>query len=149
MPHNPELDAQGYFKIMNREYIFIREGVEEKVTLERWAWGAIMKDGTELHQFDDNGSFHQVGEIDQANLKMFCLRNTADSSKRIDMPFSADMKLIYKYRNIKLWYKEEWTKVYVAGFKKGNQHSFIYILPDDRIIFSDSDTVNLDLFGIK
>lgn len=134
---------------MKKKYTFTRDGIEEEVKLERWVWGAIMKDGTELHQFDESGHFHQIGEVDQSRLQMFCLYKPDEPLKRIDMPFSEGMKLVHKYRNVKLWYKEDWTRVYMIGFKKAGQHSLIYVLPDDRIIFSDSDSINLDLFEIK
>lgn len=121
----------------------------EQVAIERWVWGALYQDGTELHQFDDNHVFHRIGEVDQKRLKMFSLyKPLGDDRDRIDIPFQPGMRLVYKYRNIKPYYKENFERVYMAGYKYEGRHNFFFILPDDRIIVSPVDNIDLSQFNV-
>jgi len=124
---------------------------EIEVKPERWVWGVIYKNDTELHQFGDDGIFHRIGEIDQDQVKMFTMYRYDDMTKRIDMPWQEGMKLIHKYIN---FHSAEWEdlqqtkKIYVIGYKIGENHHYTMILPDDRIIISPEDNVDFGKFNI-
>ena len=79
------------FKFINSD------GIEENVEKERWVWGVIYKDGTELHQFDSNCIFHQFKEIDTENVSMFTMYKFDDMNKRIDMPITEGVKFFHLY----------------------------------------------------
>lgn len=128
---------------------FIREGKEEKVELERWAWGVIYEDGSELHQFGQDGVFHQVGEIDQAKVRLFVMYKPADENRRIDVVMPKGAKLIHKYRNVKPFYLANFVRVYMFGWKKGSEYYYNFILPDDRIVQADHDNIDLTLFELN
>ncbi len=120
---------------------------------ERWGWGIVYKDGTELKQFGDDGKFHQVGEINQDEISMAVLYKLDDLGKRIDIPWKDGMRLIHKYRNIVLNYngpedQQRKVKIYVFGYKDGDSYSYLFVLPDDRIVFSPTENLNLEEFGI-
>ena len=122
---------------------------EIEATPERWVWGVIYNNGAEFKQFTDGGVFHQIGEINQDEIKMAVLYKFDDPTKRIDLPWHPGMKLIHKYINVHPSYYEDINKtarVYVFGYKNGSQHHFTYILPDDRIILSPEENIYLTLF---
>lgn len=118
---------------------------------ERWVWGVVYKNNTELHQFGDDGIFHRIGEINQEEVKMFTLYRFDDMTKRIDMPFQTGMKLIHKYIN---FHQAEWEnlnetkRIYVIGYKIRDVHHYTYVLPDDRIIISNEDNIDFTHFNI-
>ena len=132
------------------EYKYTNEkGEIEIIQPERWVWGVVYDDDTELHQFGSDGVFHRIGEIDQDRVKLATLYKLSDMSKRIDLPFQKGMKLVHKYRNIKPFYLDSFVKVYMFGYKLEGKHSFTFVLPDDRLIVSPVDNVNLELFNLK
>ena len=120
----------------------------ERVELERWGWGVVYKDGRELHQFDGVGNFHQFQEIETENVKMFTMYKLDDLSKRIDLPIIEGMQFFHFYRNIRPYYDNVFKKVYVFGFKFNGVASYNFILPDDRIIISPVDNIDLSLFNV-
>ena len=124
-------------------------GEIENVSLERWVWGALYLDGTELHQFDNKGIFHQIGEIDQDRLKTFTLYKPREDEKRIDMPFVKGMKLIYKYKMVRPHYLNDFVRIYCMGYKFEGRYHFTFILPDDRMIISPVENVDLTQFELK
>ena len=135
------------------QYLFNENGKDIEIPLERWAWGVVNKDGTELKQFDETGRFHQVGEIDQDNIEMAVLYKPEEPEKRIDLPWKPGMRLIHKYRNVVFNFlgaeaEQRKAKVYIFGYKKGNDYAYLFILPDDRIIFTPDETIDVTNFGI-
>lgn len=99
----------------------------------------------ELHQFGDDGIFHRVGEIDQDRIEVASLYFYDDYSmkKRIDIPFRPGMKLVHKYRNIRPAGYKDFIKIYMFGFKYEGTHCLFFVLPDDRIVISPDDQVDL------
>ena len=159
-------------------YIFNRlvdgQITQEEVQLERWVWGVIYKDNTELHQFDTEGFFHQFGEIHMEDVKLFVMYKPDDPNKRIDMVVSEDMQPFHFYRNVRPATEDHFTKVYAFGFKfKGTNMKneyvdgalidptkpegelldfkavYHFILPDDRVITSDKNNIDLTLFDLN
>ncbi len=131
------------------KYIYNDNGKDIEIALERWVWGVVYEDGTELSQFEvtvvdgkvTGGVFHRVGEIDQEKVVMAVLYNFEHPEKRIDIPWKKGMRLIHKYRNIVFDYMSEnkrEARVIMFGYKDGDHHSVMFILPDDRIVFSNN-----------
>ena len=125
-----------------------------EVSVERWSWGVIYNDNTELHQFQDgepDGIFHRIQEIDWSRVKMFSMYKTNDIRKRIDILVTPEMQVFHFYRNIKPFYLEGFVKVYVFGYKiKGTSETvYNFILPDDRVLVSSKDNVDLSLFELQ
>ena len=133
------------------KYIFIQDGKEEEIEPEKWGWGVVYFNGTELHQFDSNGIFHQIKEIKWGEVKMFTMYQLNDMSKRVDIVVTPDMQLFHFYRNIKPYYAKDWAKVYVFGFKiRGtSQAVYNYILPNDTLVQSDRDNIDLINFPLS
>lgn len=125
-----------------------KDGSIIEVPTERWQWGVVYNDGTELHQFDSSGVFHQIGEVDQDRATMFTLFRPDDPTRRIDVPVLPGMRLIHKYVNVRPAGYEHFIRVYCIGYKHDGHHHFTYVLPDDRIITSATDTVDFIQFGI-
>ncbi len=114
---------------------------KEEIQLEDWIWGVVYKDGSELHQFQNDGKFNQIVSIDQAKVKMWTLyQPKGKGSGRIDIfiPEDKEVALIHKYRhyvfNANTQYEKKY-KIYIFGYKiKGQQPHYNFILPNGTII---------------
>jgi len=98
---------------------------------------------SEFHQFDAAGYFHQIGEVDQSKVKAFVVYKPEDMTRKIYIPIDKGMKLIFKYKNVKPYYLKDFVRVIVFGYKAGKQHHFTFILPDDRMIMSNREDIDL------
>ena len=145
MPINARLRRVFKIKKMEKTYKFNTQ----EVNIERWAWAVVYNDGTQLRQFGDDGIFHQIGEVNQGIVKLFVMYKPEDERKRIDIVFQPGMRLIHKYRNVKPYYSDKFIKVYMFGYKYKNQYAYNFILPDDRIIQSPIDNIDLVQFELN
>lgn len=132
------------------DYTFVRDGVSEKVRVERWGWGVLYKDGNELHQFGEKGDFHQFKEIEVENVVMFTMYRTDDMTKRIDIAVTPEMQFFHYYTRLILENSSRRVTVYVFGWKDRatGACSYHFILPDDRLICSNTKDVNLMSYQI-
>ena len=123
---------------------------KEVIEPERWVWGVIYKDNSELHQFGNDLIFHQIKEIKWAEVKMFTMYKMDDMKKRIDMVVMPDMQVFHFYRNIRPAGVDHFIKVYVFGYKirETSKACYNFILPDDRMIIADQDNIDLTKFEI-
>ncbi len=129
------------------KFTFNREGKNEDVELERWIWGVVYKDGTELQQFETKGYkgiFHQIGEIDQSKVKRFILAK-AQGGQSICILVPEGARLIHKYKNdvFLISEKEIRCKTYVIGYQFKSQFFLNYILPNDTIVQSNNPDLQL------
>lgn len=140
----------------DKKWHFNRDGKLEEVPVERWAWGAVLKNGTEMHQYDAQGVFHQIGEIPQEEVKLWVLYKTGPENKRIDFVMPKGARLIHKYKRYVLNSaqfnegKEEnevRETVYVFGYKLGNHYHYNFIMPNDTIVQSVEEVPVFD-FGL-
>lgn len=126
-------------------------GQIEKVSLEKWVWGVVYNDKTELHQFrNEDRSFHQFKEIEQEKVAMFVMYKHEDNTKRFDLVCKDKVQYFHFYRNVVLNAnsKEETKKrIYVFGWKTGKKSAYHYIMPDDRIIIADHDIADITQFN--
>ena len=118
-------------------------GEKEEVALEKWIWGVVYKDGTELHQFADGGVFNRIGTIDQSKVAMFTLYNPeGHGDGRIDILIPADKEvaLIHKYRNVVFNAgspEETRRRIYIFGYKvKGGLPHYNFVMPNGTIVQS-------------
>lgn len=129
-----------------------KDGKEEVVDPERWVWGVIYNDETEFHQFGGDGSFHKFDEIDWSKAQIFTMYRYDDMSKNFSIVIEPGMKIFHFYRNVKPHYLDHFVRAYVFGFEqkiKGHKAKFFnIIMPDDRVIQSASDNVDLVSFNI-
>lgn len=109
----------------------------------------------ELHQYDDQGFYHQVGEIEQARVREFCVYRLGEitAGNMFIMRFDPScMRLVYLYKQFHFqgWADLQKTaRIPVFGYNKGDHIHRIAILPDDRFIMTDRDVFNFDLYGIE
>lgn len=151
--------SRGYFNIM--KYLF-NERIEDKtstsgfrlqeieIPAERWAWGVVYKDDSELKQFGDDGRFHQFGEINQKEVRIFTLYRMDNMNKRYDIVVRDGMQIFHFYRNFIFNVRtpeERRERAYVFGYKENNHTSYFYILPDDRMVIGNGD-IDLNNFNI-
>ena len=129
-------------------WTFVRDGVPEDVRRERWMWGVVYTDNTELLQFDNDGLFHQISEVDWKRVQLFVVFD--GNGKRIDMPVTPEQQMFFFYRNVRPQTEHEFKRVFVFGWKHRTTGSTVYnfILPDDRIIQSAYDNVDLPKFHV-
>jgi hypothetical protein len=131
------------------KYIFPKTGAE--VQPERWGWGVMYRDGSELHQFGDDGIYHQIGEIDQSKIKLAALYKLNNPNEKILIPWKLGMKLIHKYvitHDIRQHAQGVTSRTYVFGYKDGNQHHYTYILPNDWRVYSNEANLCLTQFPL-
>jgi hypothetical protein len=129
-------------------YKFLRDGVEEEVQPEVWQWVAHFSDGSILKQFDDDGRFHQIGEIDQEKLVAFQMVSSK-FPQVYTLPFIADrMRLVHKYINTGLGLgTPEFRKIrsYCFGYKtRGlpeNTTSLMVIVPSGEVIMCEDSSI--------
>ena len=133
------------------KYLFLRDGKPEEVAVERWVWGVIYKDNSELHQFDDKGNFHQIKEIKWEEVKMFTMYRSDDINKRIDLLVLPDMQVFHFYRNVRPAGQDKFIRIYVFGYKTRGSSEAVYnfILPNDRVLISNKDNVDLTKFELN
>ena len=129
-------------------------GEEELVSLERFAWGVIYKSGEEFHQFDSGNKFHRLAEIDQKQVRLFCMWKTDGSGERVDIIMPEGARIIHKYKNIKPHYMDKFVRVYMFGYRTGKtekdfKYHYNFILPDDRIVQSTVENIDLTLFALN
>jgi hypothetical protein len=138
------------------KYILKKE-VDGKITEieakpERWAWGVLYQDESELHQFGEDGIFHQLKDIEQEKIKLAVLYKLDEPEKRILIPFKPGMKIIHKYINVHSATQHETmgetARVYVFGYKDGGQTHYTYIMPNDQQIYSSEENIDLTLFNL-
>jgi hypothetical protein len=126
-----------------------KTGKIEEIEPVAWYWEALFNDNTLLKQFDDNGFYHQFGEIDQKKLILFRMRKFG-TDKHYDLIFEPDMKLIHFYRNYLLENGKTLIRTFVFGYerKKGEYKEKILttILPNDDIIIASGD-ISLDILS--
>ena len=127
-------------------YKFKRNNKEEEVKEERWGWAVVYNNGQELHQFGDDGIFHQIGEVDQERVSKFMLyridNGKKDFSKMLIISKPDLAKLIHKYRRFKLFVgtKDEIEKtVIVFGIKNKGVEFLNFVLPNDKVIQGDDN----------
>ena len=132
---------------MNKQWKFNGE----TITPERWVWGVIYKSNSELHQFGNDGIFHQIKEIRWDEVKMFTMYKFGNMDRRIDLLAMPDMQIFHFYRNIKPAGVDHFIKIYVFGYKLRGISEAVYnfILPDDRVIISNKDNIDLTRFEIQ
>lgn len=140
----------GLFLIIMK-HTFLRDGKIEEVKLERWVWGVIYKDDSELHQFGSKGDFHQIKEIKWEEAKMFTMYRSDDIKKRIDLLVLPNMQVFHFYRNVRPATLDHFIKVYVFGYKTRGSSETVYnfILPNDRLVISNKDNVDLTKFELS
>lgn len=125
--------------------------IEQMENEERWNWGVRYENGEELHQFGNDGWFHSITEVVQDRVDLFSMYKPHDMSQRHDLKVTEDMQIFHFYRHVHASYFEDTSdtvKVYVYGFKKDGTASYHFILPDDRLIVSDIDNVDLTNFDV-
>jgi len=122
-----------------KTYTFIRDGVPEEVAVERWGWVAGLLDGTEIKQFADDGTFHQMGEIADKELAFFALYKMDDPTRKVIVHMTPETKPVHRYKRYVFNFGGEvkHSTIYVFGWCKGSQHFLNFIMPDDAIIQSN------------
>jgi hypothetical protein len=95
--------------------------------------------GEVLKQFGDDGTFHQVSEIDQVRLKEVRVVPTA-GGKPIILQWKPGRVLVHFYRVIHIMTGTQdasIVRLYCVGYEDGNCRVVVTIAPDDSIAISD------------
>ena len=112
------------------------------VQKEQYCWEAVYNDGTTLKQYDDQGKFHQFGEIDQGRLVVFKMVG----DKTYTLMFEKGMKLIHYYDRYILQVGtkgETRMTAYCFGYERGKEKVVTMIFPNETIITSKPEKVKL------
>lgn len=116
------------------------EGIEE-VALEKWAWMVVYRNKTTLNQFDDQGIFHQITEINHSEAKEFILYETAGKGMvKIVIPDRS--RIVHKYVNTVFnanTAQEERVRTYVIGWEGEEGNCYTYVLPNGKIVQSNRE----------
>lgn len=129
---------------MKKTYTLTKEnGDTQEVEPEPWGWAVIYDNNEELHQFSKKGEYHQFTDIDFDRVNVLTMYKLDDMDKQYHIPVTDDMQIFHFYRNVMPWYADEKIKVYVFGFKVDGVESYHFILPDDQMVISDHDNIDL------
>lgn len=101
-----------------------------------------------LHQFDQDGVFHRIGEVDQDRVILASLYKFDDTKRRIDIPWRPGMKLVHLYKMTKPAGGTAFIKTYRWGYKYNGAHAFAFVMHDDRILLSPEDDVDFTRFNL-
>lgn len=144
---------------MKSEYIFKRKIVDEStmesrfeneiVSPEIYGWEAMYNDNTSLKQFDDDGFFHQIAEVDQNKVVVFAVYKLENPAVRFDLVVIPEIHQIFMfYRNTitKAGDSETRVRIPVFGLKtKGTGETiYNYILPDGRLVVATCDCLQIN-----
>lgn len=138
----------------NKQWLFKeKDGSEVTVPLEKWIWRVVYKDDTEIFQFDQEPDetgkhwFHQIGEVDMDNAKIFEMINVENPELRYSIDVTDDMKklIVFIRRTVlKVTTKQEQrVNVYCFGYKINGTSVYNFILPDNRLVISTNRNIQL------
>ena len=119
------------------------------ISLEKWQWEAIYRDGSVLDQFEvQSEQFHNFNEIEQERLSVFRMVSISGIPLNAII-FKKGMKLIHFYRNVHLnvgTQYERRVRLYCYGYEYKGVKVVNVIMPDDSVYTltgKDIDTTNL------
>lgn len=115
---------------------------------ERWVWGVLYRNGTELHQFDETGRFHPFSDIQQMSVAQFTLYPRGQGNA-VHFLIPKGAELIHRYRNVVLEMgrpNEVRARVYVFGYCLEAKYCLAYVMPDDVVIFSEDSDLSVAPF---
>lgn len=134
-------------------WVFTKDGIDTEIPLEKWVWRVMYKDGTELNQFDKveyeagKSRFHQIGEVDMANVAVFEMVNTEDPSQRYSIVASEDMnKFITFIRRTILNAATKFEKrvaIHCFGYVVKGVSVYHFIMPDNRLVITTNRNMPL------
>lgn len=132
---------------MSTTYKFNRDGVEEEVERELYAWKVIYRNGETLSQFADDGVFHQFKDIVQDEPLIFQMLDLKDRivASLLFVPERMG-KLIHFYKRYHLEVgseNERKVTLYVYGYENDNGKVLNVITPSGEVITAD------DLNGLQ
>ena len=100
-------------------------------------------------QFDEFGVFHQLHELEGKSVELFSLVNTWERDRRIDILIPDGAVIVHKYRNFIFnanTPEERRERVYIIGFRKGEEGHYNFVLPNEQIIQADHEEILLSSF---
>jgi hypothetical protein len=130
----------------NKIYIGHLNSERREVPWQEWGWATLMKDGSVMRQFDDDGKYTFIGEVDQSQVVMFTMYRLDAEDTRIDIIVPEGAKLIHKQRKISISGPNMFQRVYMFGYKYKGNHHFNYIMPSGQVVQSVEDNVHLPDF---
>ena len=122
-------------------YRFYRKetGKVEEVEKVRICWRATSDTGKTLSQYETDGTFHQIKEIEQKHLIKFSMIDD-ENERQYNLLFPKGAKLIHKYIHNIIYqnnqFKEKQT-IFCFGYELNNQKTILAIYPTGNIVMVD------------
>lgn len=110
-----------------------------------WAWAVLNKDNTVVRQFEEDGTFTFIGQLNQDHILMFTVYNHHDD-RRFDIIVPRGAKVFMMGRNISMGNKVDWQKCIIFGYKLGGKSVYNHIMPSGQVVQSDKDNIHLPDF---
>lgn len=121
-----------------KKWKFMRDGKEEEVALEKWAWEVTYVDGTVLKQFGDDGTFRQFREVEQDRVAEFRLTWTGQGPATTHRLYVKEgMKLFHFYQRHRFQGigMDLTPTVHVFGCKSpGTAGTYLYVMPSGDVL---------------
>lgn len=118
---------------------------------EEWGWEAHYLDGSILKQFDDEGKFHKLREIQEDRLKVFWMIEQTVPHRRYGIVWRAGLKLIHYYDRYVLRDEAVRFTIYCFGYEEklgfSKRKVIKKIMPDGNLIEDSEDKTRFDLNG--
>lgn len=144
--------------MQNKTYTCLR--TNEQVTRWGWSWRAVYRLPEEvmlealaargaavpesIEQYDDTeGVLRPFSVIDQDRLRYFEVYQTGNRDNRYRIVMQPGMRLVFMRRETHIGHLNQTIELYVVGYKHGNAHGFVYLMPDGTTYVSPSDDIDI------
>lgn len=139
---------------------YYNKRTDEQVTPWAWCWRAVYKLPDEVVakavsvrgkaqpvvqlQFDPvTGLMSNFDVIDQPNLRFFEVYRYGTELPPVRIVMQEGMRLLFLRRMLRVGYLGKTFEVYVVGYKQGNAHAYLFLLPDGTTYLSSEDNIDL------
>ena len=121
--------------------VMFKDKNNKEVTPKKWQWGVIMKDGTQIKQFE-NGKYTYISDINLDDVESFFVIG----NQVFKMVVTPDVKIFkFSYLTKPYWDLKANLRTEVFGFKwrKSKHTVYVHILPNNNVIVSPHDKVDI------
>jgi len=140
---------------------YLNKRTNEQVKPWAWAWRAVYRLPEDVvgkavaargkvtpvcqYQFDEaTGLMHNFDVIDQEKLRFFEVYRHGTDLPPVRIVMQEGMRLLFLNRKLTVGYLgNKVFDIYVVGYKQGNAHAYLYLLPDGTTYLSSEDNIDL------
>lgn len=144
--------------MQNKTYKCLRTG--ELVRKWRWCWRgvytlpeqvqlqALQARGSAVPEYveqfnDTEGVMRPFSDIEQERLRYFEVYEAENPQNRYRIVMQAGMRLLFMRRQTHVGFLGKTYELFVVGYKHGNTHCFMYLMPNGTTYVSPTDDIDV------